>query len=178
MVARASMAALIARVRTLIGDPSGTGEVWADTAIQEFLDGRQTVVRYDQLRAAPTLGATVQYLDYYADVGDWEGDAALYDSALALLAPKTSDYQTGHWTFQTSVLPPVYILGKHYDVHAAAADVLEAWAATEKLAYDFTADGASYSRSQRAKALLGLAAEYRKRAGPVRAQQVRDDVTC
>ncbi|NLD42333.1 MAG: hypothetical protein GX657_02445 [Chloroflexi bacterium] len=62
------------------------------------------------------------------------------------------------------------------DVYGAAADLLEMWAAKEKLAYDFGSDGATYRRSQKAEALLGLAARYR-RQGRVRViLQVRGDM--
>ncbi len=62
-----------------------------------------------------------------------------------------------------------------YDAYAAAADLLEAWAAKEKLAFDFDADGQSFKRSQKAQALLGLAREYRKKQLPQQGVLVRSD---
>ena len=64
------------------------------------------------------------------------------------------------------------------DVYAAAADLLEAWAAKEKLAFDFDADGQSFKRSQKAQALLGLAREYRKKQLPQQVGMVRSDAVC
>jgi len=176
MSARASLASLITRVRSLIDD-SGTTKTFTDDEVQAVLDGWRTDVRYLELRPAETRTASgVEYRDYYAPVGDWESDVVLYDGAYAALTPKTSDYQTGHWTFEASTGPPVYLVGKTFDVYAAAADLLEAWAAKVKTAYDFTADGASFSRSQQVTALLQLAGEYRRRQRSVTALQVRGDV--
>lgn len=72
--------------------------------------------------------------------------------------------------------PPVYLVGKTFDVYAAAADLLESWAAKVKTAYDFTADGASFSRSQQVAALLSLAGDYRRRQRSLTALQVRGDI--
>ncbi len=176
MAARPSLASLISRVRTLIDD-NATTKTFTDDEVQTALDGWRTDVRYLVLTPAETRTASgVEYRDYYAPVGDWESDVALYDGAYAVLTPKTSDYQTGHWTFEDSTGPPVYLVGKTFDVYAAAADLLESWAAKTKLAFDFEADGASYSRSQQVAALLGLAADYRRRQRPAMALQVRGDV--
>ena len=62
-----------------------------------------------------------------------------------------------------------------YDAYAAAADLLEAWAAKEKLAFDFDADGQSFKRSQKAQALLELAREYRRQQRPLAGVLVRSD---
>ena len=61
------------------------------------------------------------------------------------------------------------------DVYAAAADLLEAWAAKEKLAFDFDADGQSFKRSQKMRALLELAREYRRQQRPQQGVLVRSD---
>lgn len=63
-----------------------------------------------------------------------------------------------------------------YDAYAAAADLLEMWAAREKLSFDVTADGQTMHRSQKIKALLALAAQYRRQQRPSIVQQVRNDV--
>jgi len=51
------------------------------------------------------------------------------------------------------------------DFTAAAAEVLEAWAARLALSYDVTIDGQSMKRSQRAEQIRRRAADYRIRAG-------------
>lgn len=65
-----------------------------------------------------------------------------------------------------------------YDLYAAAADLLEMWAAREKLSFDVTADGQTMHRSQKAATLLALAATYRRQQRPQVAMQVRSDVEC
>lgn len=65
-----------------------------------------------------------------------------------------------------------------YDAYAAAADLLEMWAAKEKLSFDFEVDGQSYKRTQKAQALLGLAREYRKKQLPQQVGMVRSDAVC
>lgn len=177
MAVRATMAELISRMRTLIGDPAGASQVFDDQTIQDYLDRRQTVVRYAPLRAegSPRSDGIVDYLDYYADLGDWEADETLCDASYVQLVPASADRITGHWAFDTSQLPPVLIVGKTYDVYGAAADLLEAWAAKEKLGFDFDTDGQSFKRSQKAAALLALAREYRRQQRPVSVGMVRTD---
>jgi hypothetical protein len=172
------MADLISRVRLLINDPIGGGQVFTDQQVQDALDKRRSDVRYLELAGAEAVapGGTVSYLDYYANRGDWEADEQLVDGSYNVLAPATADRLTGHWTFATDTEPPVYIVGKVYDVYAAAADVLEAWAAREKLAFDAEADGQAMSRSQKTKALLALAAEYRQQQRVAVVRQVRSDL--
>lgn len=65
--------------------------------------------------------------------------------------------------------------GEH-DLYAAAADLLEMWAAREKLSFDVDADGARFKRSQKAAMLLELAQTYRRQQRPSIIQQVRNDV--
>jgi hypothetical protein len=177
MAVRATMAELISRLRTLIGDPAGASQTFDDQTLQDYLDRRQTAVRFAPLRAegSPRPDGTVDYLDYYADVGDWEADEALYDGSYNVLTPDAADRLTGHWAFETSREPPVCIVGKFYDVYAAAADVLEAWAAREKLSFDFEMDGQGFKRSQKVAALLQVAREYRRQQRPMSVAMVRAD---
>jgi hypothetical protein len=53
-----------------------------------------------------------------------------------------------------------------YDLHAAAADVLEERAAALALEFDFTADGASYHRSQQYEAIMAQCRYHRARRTP------------
>ena len=170
------MAALLTQLRRLVNDPAGGNQVFADQELQDVLDGHQCVERYRELRAAPSLApGTVSYLDYYADAGDWEADEVLIDASWAALTPATRDQLTGYWTFSSSVGPPVYLTGKRYDLHGAAAEVLEAWAAKVKLAFDFSEDGQSFKRSQQAALLVDLAMEHRRKQWPSVIPQQRGD---
>ncbi len=174
------MADLIARVRLIIHDSAGADRTFTDQEIQDTLDRHRSDVRYLELTGAETMGpgGVVSHLDYYADRGDWEADEKLYNSTYAELAPDASDRLTGHWTFAASQVPPVYIVGKSYDLYGAAADLLEAWAAREALGFDVEADGQTFRRSQKREALLSLAREYRRQQRPLRVWMVRSDAAC
>ncbi len=175
-MARPTMAELIGQVRVLIGDLGGAS-VFSDDEIEHALDAHREDVRYLELRAAETLTPTgVQYLDYYADRAPWEADEALVNGAWQAVTPASADRLVGKWTFPAHQDPPVYITGKVYDLYATAADLLEAWGARVKLEFDFSADGQAYSRSQKLRALMDLAAEYRRKQRPTTAVQVRADL--
>lgn len=167
-VYRTTMAALISRVRSLINDPAGVGQTWGDHDIQDVLDTTRIDVRNGSMRADPTFtGGSLAYLDYYTDLSDWEDGASFKQYLSNVVTPATSEPIVGHWTFNTTTLPPVYITGKSYDVWRAAADLLERTAAKWALSYDFTSDGQSFRRSQVLPALTSLAHTYRlkQRAG-------------
>lgn len=53
-----------------------------------------------------------------------------------------------------------------YDLHAAAADILEERAAMLAMEFDFSADGASYHRSQQYEALMKQVRYHRARRTP------------
>lgn len=53
-----------------------------------------------------------------------------------------------------------------YDSHAAAADILEERAVALAAEFDFTADGATYHRSQQYEALMKQARYHRSRRAP------------
>lgn len=172
-MARVTMSDLIARVRRLTNDVGST-PIFDDDAVQEFLDARRLEVRRARLMAS--RNAAGEYLDYYAEYGNWEADAVLEDAGGNTLSPASSEWLVGHWSFSSSTPPPVFITGKVYDVYGAAADLLEAWAAKVALEFDFEADGGKFRRSQKREALLALAREYRRQAWPVMATMVRPDV--
>jgi hypothetical protein len=178
---RASMAELIDRTRGLIGDVAGASQVFSDQNLQDALDRRRADVRYLELECGETIavGGATTYLDYYAPDGltDWEGDGVLqYGGTWASVTPASSDWLAGHWTFSASQQPPVYLTGKTYDVYAAAADLLERWAATLKLEFDFEEDGQRFKRSQKPAGVLALAAQYRAQARPIMGSLARGDL--
>ncbi len=162
MAVRSTMAAIIARVRLLINDPAGGTTVFQDQDIQDVLDQTRLDMRYYALAHAPTYtGSTINYLDYFAGMTDWEDDLTLWQWRINQQTPATSENIVGHWTFTTTVLPPLYLNGKTYDVYRCAADMLERWAAMKALNFDFSADGQSFHRSQAFAALEKLAQSYR-----------------
>lgn len=180
MAVRDTMSALITRVRSLIGDPIGASQQFADQDVQDALDAFRTDIRYLELLPSPTFsGAQVLYLDYYVEqgLGDWEADETLWQYRINALSPAISDELTGHWTFSTTTLPPVYINGKTYDIYRAAAQLLERWAGALARQFDFTSDGQTFRRNQASAALLMLASTYRKRGRIRTAQMHRGDVS-
>jgi len=179
MAVRSSMAALIARVRLLISDqlPLGSGQIFLDQDIQDVLDESRVDMRSVQLRGVPTyVGSSIQYLDYYSDLGGWEDDFVLKQYLINVVTPSASEPIAGHWTFATTTLPGVYITGKQYDVYRAAADLLERWSAKWVLAYAFTSDGQSFQRQQAADALQKLARTYRGKQRATTSTLTRGDL--
>lgn len=176
MAVRSTMATLIARVRLLIGDPSGGSSQFADQDIQDVLDENRLFVRQAMLRSEVTFapGGSFTYTDYFASLDMWEDDVLLQDGGWRTLTPLTTDNLTGHWTF-ASQIPPVYLTGKTFDVYMAAALLLERWAAAWARNYDFSADGNSFKRSQAAAGMLAQAAQYRKMARGQTIKMGRDD---
>jgi hypothetical protein len=161
-MSRATMAALITRVRLLINDPAGTSPQFSDDEIEQVLDASRQDVFNGPLEPKPTYtGSTIEYLDYFASLGDWEDDAVLKQFLTITVTPSLSEPIVGHWQFSTTTLPSVFITGKVYDVYRAAADLLERWAARWALSYDAGVDGQTLRRSQAGAALLSLAKQYR-----------------
>jgi hypothetical protein len=192
------MADLIAEARVMINDPSSASQQFTDLQIQNRLDDTRDDVRYESLKIAPSIVNTAStnnqpqtiFADYYADMGWWESDVVLQGqgsngAAWVVLTPVGSNYIVGHWKFELDVynsgtvpgqLPPVFATGKVYDLNAAAADLLEFWAATLTGAYDFSSDGQSFKRSQLMQSKLTMAQYYRRQAKPRVAKMVRNDV--
>src|SRR5260221_614858 len=171
MPVRASMAPIILRLRSLINDPASVSQQWSDSLLQDVLDASRQDVNYLSLIPYPTYsGSSLQYLDYYAqDIGDWEDDTTLFQYLTTQVTPSVSEPIVGHWQFATSTFPPVFLVGKTYDLYRSAADLLERLAASWVLSYDFSSDGQSFKRSQAAIGLQGLAKTYRmkQRAGTI-----------
>lgn len=178
-MARSSMAALIARERILINDtlPLGNGQIFTDDVIQSVLDeGREDIVNM-ALRYEPTYsGSTIQYLNYYSDVGGWESDYILKQYMTTTVTPSSVEEITGHFVFASSTLPPVYITGKRYDVYRSAADLLERRIALVALDYDVTVGGQTFRRSQSSEMLEKLVKSYRMKQRPRSITMKRSDL--
>ena len=179
-MARSTMAALIARVRLLINDvqPAGNGQIFTDDQIQDVMDASRLDVKNGITIPKPTFtGATIQFLDYWTELGDWEDDLVLKQYLVNTVTPATSENIVGHWTFSQTTLPPLYISGKTYDVYRSAADLLERQAAQWVLSYSMTVDGQSLQRVQVTTALLNLAKQYRMKQRAKNISLIRTDVT-
>lgn len=189
------MDAIIAKVRQLIGDPAAGAQQFDDAAIQDALDSYRSDVRYEMLTPAPAIvntagndngAANFIWADYYSLYHWWEGDVVIQDGHFLVLTPAASDLLVGHWQFELNVFtsgvvpgeyPPVFATGKTYDVYAASAELLDMWAASSTRAYDFTADGRTFRRSQMAVALMKMADLYRRKARPHALATIRTDLT-
>lgn len=199
MGVRSTMANLITKVRSLINDPSGGSQVWADQDVQDQLDRTRLDIRYEALTAAPVLlnaASTnnqpgVIWSDYYSRYQWWEDDVVLQgvnvgsSQAWVVLTPAASENFYGHWQFENTVFssgtvpgqyPPVFATGKSFDVYMASANLLEMWAAKYALAYAFTADGQTFNRQQIQANLCSLANTYRKQARAISATPLRADL--
>ena len=192
MPVRTSMAAIITEVRLLINDPAGGSQIFTDQQIQDHLDDLRDEVRYEQLMQAPTIVnltgnpsgvASFIYADDFSQWHWWETDVTLQDGKFLVLSPLASDYIVGHWQFELTPFvngtapgqyPPVFITGKSYDINLAAAILWEIRAGMLATAYDFTADGQSFHRSQQLQMCLKMASIFRAKAR-VRAVQLRRD---
>lgn len=174
-MSRSGMSDLIQRVRTLTGAGTagysvGTANYWDADQVQDVLDRhRYPIERALMDPVATYTGGSVIYTRYSAPAGYLEAGTALSvtdgvgnEIGTALWS---ADYQRGEFTFTTDQgSAGRYITGRTYDVHAAAAELLEAWASHEAQAFDFTTDGQSFARSQRAQGLRAQASDLRKRA--------------
>jgi hypothetical protein len=198
---RSTMAALITKVRSLINDPSGGGQVFTDDDIQDQLDALpvRLNIRYEALTPAPVILnaastnniAVLIWCDYYSRFQWWEDDVVLEGTNVNTLAswkvltPATSENFFGHWAFESSVFtsgtapgqyPPVFATGKSFDVWLAAANLLEMWSARYTLAYNVTTDNQIFLRGQILDAQIKLAEQYRRRARAVSVTPLRMDL--
>jgi hypothetical protein len=180
-MARSTMADIIARCRVLIHD-AGTPPVFSDDEIQHHLDLHRQEVRWQALRAEPTFrpGIGVTYQDYYATLENWEGDVVLLDMSYADVTAQAdvAELLPGHWHFPTQPSGVgLRATGKTYDLYAACADLLEAWAAAVSLDFDVVTGGDQLRRSQKFEALTRLADRYRRLGLPVSGRIIQSDAS-
>jgi hypothetical protein len=177
MAVRDSMAALISRVRLLINDPAGSSPQFSDQEIQDVLDASRADVKNQVMIPKATFsGSTIQYLDYYTKLGDWEDDVVLKQYLVTLVTPSAAEPIAGHWQFAETTLPPICISGKTYDLYRAAADLLERLSARWAMSYSMTVDGQSLQRAQVMPALQALANQYRRQQRARTISFTRSDV--
>jgi hypothetical protein len=177
MAVRASLATIITRVRVLINDPAGASQQFTDQDIQNVLDDTRTDVSNVALTPFWTYtGGTVQYLDYYHDLGSWDDSVVLKQFLSVVVTPSASEPIVGHWSFAVSTRPPVYLTGTTYDIYCAAADLLDRLTAKFMLNYDFSSDGQSFKSSQAVTMIQNLAKSYRSNQRPKSMGTTRGDL--
>ena len=164
MATRATMAPVITRLRTIIGDPN-VGDpalcAFSDQELQDSLDERRT----DVVQAALGYRGSGPVTDIVAPRRWWE-DGVILTSGGDALTPDTSDLIAGHWTFTDGVALPVYITGSFYDLYGTAQAVCEAWAAKVAREFDFATDQQSFDRTGKREGLLKVAREFARKAVP------------
>lgn len=194
MAARATLADRIQDVRDLsqagpseyaIGDES----YFSDDVIQRLLDSRRRDVYRHAL--VPVIdyvpGGSVQYLTYEAKpalryLEATEGGTAVFviedaQGNVVGTADWTADYRRGVVTFTADQGGTAYYLtARTYDVHGAAADVLDQWATHESRAFDVATPEVKASRSQKAKMLREAARDLRRQAWVASFDAERGDV--
>lgn len=175
-MSRAGMADLIQRVRSLTYAGTaeytlGTASFWDDDQIEQVLDRHRMDIFRERLTREPTYigGGSVEYRIHYSSFSNLEAGTALFieDSTGENRGTATYsvDYARGRVDFtQDQAGTALYLTGRCYDPFGAAAEVLEQWAASEARQFDFSADGQSFQRSQKAESLREQARLLRKRA--------------
>ena len=174
-MARNTMGTVLADLRNLINDPAGTAQVWTDDQLQYHLDRHRLDVYQAPLAPVPTAigGGSVAYYEYRSAYRDYEatagGTAVLFiENGVGTnvgTASYSFDTQNGIVTFTADTTGTAYYLtGRSFDLYGAAADVCEAWAQKVALEFDFSTDGQSFSRSQKAAMLSAQAERFRRKA--------------
>ena len=185
MAVRGGMANLILRTRRLIQDVSVTAPVFLDQEVQDKLDQYRFYQRYVRLTPQATIqpGGKRLWTDFFSEFENWEetgsgSEFSLVDATYNVLTPDSSDYISGHWTFNAGVNNAVvWITGQSYDIYAAGADLASDWAGIVKLQFDFSDNNVQYKRNQQFEALLQLSEKLREKALPRRVSMGRQDVT-
>lgn len=158
---REELTDLRAEVRLLIGDAVGAGATFSDDDLDRFLDANRRDFTHARISASAT--ATGGYARFVAPPG-WASNVVLHDENLVEIAEAVGDerrFTAGIFTFDPErVESTVRISGENYSRYGAARDALRAWAARLKEEVDFSASGDSFSRNQKVKNLLELAAQY------------------
>ncbi len=184
-MARLGMANLLTRLRSLVDDASAT--VWTDDTLQDRLDECRVELYEEPLISEPeSADSDTIYLNYHTRWRNLEeatsGTTAwrVYDAQGTTIgtANYTADYIRGILTFTADQEGSArYIHARSYDLNRAAANLWLERAATKAEGYNFTADGASFSRGQWFDHCLKMSEYYEGRSRPMVVRIIRDDVT-
>lgn len=184
MTARTGMANLISRWRRMVND--GGTAVWTDDQAQTVLDSHRVDFWQQELTPAIVVeGSATVYKAYSGPFSDLEevgsGSTAwrLYDSTGTTIgtANYAADYVRGVVLFTADQHGSArYLDGRSYDLAAAAA---EGW--RERMAltaddYTFSADGATYNRSDWFAHCSRMADYYDRMTRPTSTIMVRSDL--
>lgn len=154
---RTTMAALIARVRTLLANDT----VFSDTDIQTFLDDHAVAVNGVLEPQVPF------FTTHLAPFENLEAGAKIFYGFNTLLIETTdytSDYQRGIFTTPNADYRGLRILGSAFDLHAAVADGWEAIAGRSAAQFDWSDVEGSYKPTQARDYALSMAKTHRRKA--------------
>lgn len=150
---------------------AGTASFWDNDQIEQVLDRHRIDLIRHKLSAEATYtgGGSVVYTRQRSGYGHLEsGTALVIEDSIGDdrgTATYSADYQLGVFEFTTDQAgTALYLTARSYDIYAAAGELLDAWASAEARAFDFSTDGQSFSRSQKAAGLRAQASAMRKRA--------------
>ena len=152
-------------------DDTGTA-VWSADQAQDLLDQHAERLLFVGLTPEtwPSASNTFVYRQYNMPRGNLEELASgttrwrLYDADGDTVgtANYTSDYVKGVVTFSADQAGTTYYFdGYSYDLHGAASQAWEERAGFQAGAYSFSADGASYSRSEWFAHCVQMSSYYR-----------------
>ena len=125
---------------------------------------------------AATSAQIAELRRYVAEPGDSNGYTNAVLTAIIERYPLLDDRGQEAYTWNTATTPPSQTANTGwiptYDLMAAAGDVWMEKAAAVVAQYDFSADGASYHRSQTHAAMMAQVRFYRARRRPTSATAV------
>lgn len=178
--------ALVDDLRGLVGaapDEYSVGNVgyWSDTQLTAVMQAHRELMDFERIDYLPRVygGGSVEYKrarvfsNHSFEAGSTGG--TIQDGLGGTVTGWTLA-KDGHIDFTANTAGSAYYLTAWgYDLHAAAADVLDQWASAVKLHYDVDSDDQRHARNQKVKELRAQAAIYRKKAVIVTGAMKRDD---
>jgi len=160
----------------MINDPAGGSQIWTDDQIQDVSDESRLDVVNMPLKPTITYDPTIQYLNYFSDIGGWETDYVILQNYGTTVVPSSAEPIAGKFTFSTNTYPTLTISGKQHDVYHAAADLLERLAAQSVLQFSFSSDGQSFHPEQVISNVERLVKMYRSKQRPATITVRRSDL--
>jgi hypothetical protein len=175
---------IISRVRRLAADTykraldDNCPTAFFDDDISQALQANGCEYRYQSIDGLETItpGGSVSYKIFQAPVMNWGTTTVALDGTFGTLTASSVDYYQGRWTFATAPVRPVLLLGTAYDVHGAAADLLEQYAAQNMEDFDFTRGNTKYYRAQKYDMLRRQIALLREHQRPRTVAMCRSDM--
>jgi len=193
-MARAGMATLITTLRGMcaVGTAdytSGGSTWWTDDQLQARLDASREDVYRAPLDVQTTYsGGTAVYYDYYlrhapkwletAESGATAWDVQNANGSSVGTANYTANYDAGHIRFTADQAGTAYYLTyRAYDLHASAAEVWEAKAASVADRFDVRTDATQLNRSQIYAMYMAAAKEHRRKVRGRAVAMTRGDMS-